>query len=102
MLPPMLMANWVSNLLIGLIRAYQRLISPLFLPTCRYTPTCSSYAVEAIARFGPWQGTYLAVRRILRCHPFAAGGYDPVPEASSPEQSRGDRPTPCDQHSEPH
>lgn len=82
----MLLTNWVSRLLIGLIRGYQRWVSPLFLPTCRYTPTCSHYAIEAIARFGPLKGTYLALRRILRCHPFATGGYDPVPEAPSPDQ----------------
>ncbi|WNC86875.1 membrane protein insertion efficiency factor YidD [Thermosynechococcus sp. QKsg1] len=74
------MDNWLSKALIFLIRAYQHWISPLFLPTCRYTPTCSVYAVEAIARFGAVKGTYLAIRRILRCHPFAAGGYDPVPD----------------------
>ncbi|AXY67712.1 membrane protein insertion efficiency factor YidD [Thermosynechococcus sichuanensis E542] len=74
------MDNWLSKALILLIRAYQRWISPLFLPTCRYTPTCSAYAVEAIARFGAVKGTYLAIRRILRCHPFATGGYDPVPD----------------------
>ncbi|XFA74318.1 membrane protein insertion efficiency factor YidD [Thermosynechococcaceae cyanobacterium Okahandja] len=80
---PMPLANWMSHLLIVLIRGYQRWLSPLFLPTCRYTPTCSNYALEAIARFGAFKGTYLAVRRILRCHPFAAGGYDPVPTAPS-------------------
>ncbi|URR34921.1 membrane protein insertion efficiency factor YidD [Thermosynechococcus sp. HN-54] len=77
------MGNWLSKVLLFLIRAYQRWISPLFLPTCRYTPTCSAYAVEAIARFGAVKGTYLAARRILRCHPFAAGGYDPVPDLHS-------------------
>lgn len=66
-------------LLIGLIRAYQGLISPLFLPVCRFQPTCSHYAIEAIARFGPWKGSRLALRRISRCHPFHPGGYDPVP-----------------------
>ncbi|MFN3679309.1 membrane protein insertion efficiency factor YidD [Thermosynechococcus sp.] len=78
------MDNWLSKALILLIRAYQRWISPLFLPTCRYTPTCSAYAVEAIARFGAVKGTYLAIRRILRCHPFAVGGYDPVPDPPHP------------------
>ncbi|AHB89592.1 membrane insertion associated protein YidD [Thermosynechococcus sp. NK55a] len=76
--------NWLSKALIVLIRLYQRWISPLLLPTCRYTPTCSAYAVEAIARFGAVRGTYLAIRRILRCHPFAAAGYDPVPHLEEP------------------
>jgi hypothetical protein len=65
---------------IGLIRGYQRLISPLFPPSCRFTPTCSQYAIEAIDRFGTLKGGYLATKRILSCHPFHPGGYDPVPE----------------------
>ncbi|MFN4280966.1 membrane protein insertion efficiency factor YidD [Thermosynechococcus sp.] len=81
------MANRLSKALIFLIRCYQRWISPLFLPTCRYTPTCSAYAVEAIARFGAVKGTYLAIRRILRCHPFAVGGYDPVPSPPHPHNN---------------
>ncbi len=66
-------------LLIGLIRGYRSLISPLFPPVCRYEPTCSRYALEAIERFGPWVGAWMAIRRVLRCHPFHPGGYDPVP-----------------------
>ena len=63
-----------------LITLYQRLLSPLFPPSCRFVPTCSQYAKEAILRHGIARGSYLAARRILRCHPFNPGGYDPVPE----------------------
>ncbi|MBV9387198.1 MAG: membrane protein insertion efficiency factor YidD [Chroococcidiopsidaceae cyanobacterium CP_BM_ER_R8_30] len=69
----------MKRLIILLIRGYRVLISPLFPPTCRYQPTCSQYALEAIERFGMWQGGWLALRRVLRCHPFHPGGYDPVP-----------------------
>lgn len=62
-----------------LIRFYQSMISPLFPPSCRYVPTCSEYAREAIEKYGARKGGVLAVRRICRCHPFHAGGYDPVP-----------------------
>lgn len=70
-------------LLIGLIKGYRILISPVFPPTCRFQPTCSSYAIQAIERFGVWRGGSLALRRILRCHPFDRGGYDPVPDADN-------------------
>ncbi len=62
-----------------LIRFYQRFISPLFPPACRFTPTCSQYSYEAISRYGVLRGGWLAVKRITRCHPFNPGGYDPVP-----------------------
>ena len=62
-----------------LIRAYQVLVSPLFPPVCRFTPTCSSYAITSIERYGVFRGGWLAVRRVSRCHPFNPGGYDPVP-----------------------
>lgn len=62
-----------------LIRFYQKVLSPLLPPSCRFVPTCSQYAVEAIAHFGFFKGGWLAVRRIVRCHPLNPGGYDPVP-----------------------
>ncbi|AEH54140.1 membrane protein insertion efficiency factor YidD [Weizmannia coagulans] len=65
---------------IKLIRFYQLAISPLFPPSCRFQPTCSNYGLEAVKRFGALRGGYLAIRRILKCHPFHAGGYDPVPD----------------------
>ena len=61
------------------IRFYQRCISPLTPPSCRFTPTCSEYARQALIKHGPVKGLYLAVRRILRCHPWGGSGYDPVP-----------------------
>lgn len=69
----------VTQLLIYPIRFYQRYISPMLPPACRFTPTCSQYAVEALQKHGPVKGLYLAVRRILRCHPWGGSGYDPVP-----------------------
>lgn len=73
------MRRFLQWLLLGLIRFYQRAISPYFPPCCRYTPTCSQYALEAVKKYGPFKGGYLAMRRILRCNPFHPGGYDPVP-----------------------
>ena len=64
---------------IVLIRFYQVCISPLKQPCCRFTPTCSQYAIEALRKHGPFKGLYLAVRRILRCHAWGGSGYDPVP-----------------------
>lgn len=69
----------MKKLLIALIRFYQRFISPALGPHCRYTPTCSQYACEALQKYGAFKGGYLALRRVLRCHPFHPGGYDPVP-----------------------
>ena len=69
----------LKRVLQGLIRAYQLALSPYFGQHCRFTPSCSHYASEAIERHGAIRGTWLAVRRILRCHPWCDGGYDPVP-----------------------
>lgn len=63
-----------------LIGLYQRLISPLLAPRCRFSPSCSAYAMEALERHGLWRGGWLSVWRLLRCHPFTTGGYDPVPD----------------------
>ena len=68
-----------KRIMLGMIRFYRRFISPMFPPCCRFTPTCSAYALEAIQKYGALTGGYLAVRRILRCNPFHPGGYDPVP-----------------------
>lgn len=70
----------MKTLLIKLIRFYQRRISPNTPPACRFTPTCSQYAIEAITRFGAIKGSGLAIWRILRCNPWGGHGYDPVPE----------------------
>lgn len=69
----------VKQLLLSSIRFYQRKISPLFPPRCRFYPTCSQYAVEAIERFGVIKGSILALWRLMRCNPLFPGGYDPVP-----------------------
>jgi hypothetical protein len=68
----------IKGFLLASIRAYQLLISPWTLPSCRFTPTCSEFARQAITTFGVVRGLVLAARRLLRCHPFHAGGYDPV------------------------
>lgn len=70
----------MKRILIAVIKFYRRSISPLTPPRCRYYPTCSLYALEAVEKFGFLKGSYLAVRRILRCHPFREGGFDPVPD----------------------
>jgi putative membrane protein insertion efficiency factor len=76
---------------VGLIRLYQRWISPWTPPACRYTPTCSSYAIQALEMHGAARGSWLALRRLMRCHPWGGQGYDPVPlAASGPSEGRRD------------
>jgi hypothetical protein len=68
-----------AKIMLGLIRFYQYAVSPLIPPRCRYTPTCSQYALEAVKKYGALKGGWLAVKRIARCHPFGGSGHDPVP-----------------------
>ena len=76
----------------GMIRAYQLLVAPILGPSCRFYPSCSHYAAEAVARHGPARGSLFAVRRLLRCHPWGGSGYDPVPPTptlTSPRAGEG-------------
>lgn len=70
----------MKPVLVASIKWYQKYISPMKTPCCRFYPTCSCYALESIERYGAIKGSYLAVRRVLKCHPLHEGGYDPVPE----------------------
>ena len=85
----------MKYVLIALLRGYRAVISPLYGQVCRYHPSCSAYALEAVQVHGSIKGTWLAVRRLGRCHPWAAGGYDPVPsrpgstEPAPPPATRG-------------
>ena len=73
----------ISAVLIAALRCYKRVLSPLLPPACRFTPTCSVYAVEALSRHGAWRGSWLSARRLCRCHPWGGHGYDPVPPPPS-------------------
>jgi len=82
----------VARVLLAIIRFYRTAISPALPPSCRYTPSCSAYAVEAIETYGAGRGSWLALRRLLRCHPFHAGGHDPVPPpVGSEEKAAGEK-----------
>jgi len=88
--------GWVTSVTLrAAMRAYQLLISPVLPPSCRYLPTCSDYAIEALAQHGPLRGSGLTVRRLARCHPWGGSGYDPVPapppaKPADPERRRPD------------
>jgi putative membrane protein insertion efficiency factor len=69
----------MKYILIGMIKFYKKFISPLKSPSCRFYPSCSSYMLEAVSRFGAIRGGWLGIRRLLKCHPFNPGGFDPVP-----------------------
>lgn len=68
----------MNKILIGLVKLYRKFISPIKPPTCRFYPTCSSYSLDALVKYGAIKGSYLSVKRILRCNPFNPGGYDPL------------------------
>jgi putative membrane protein insertion efficiency factor len=76
------MSQFAKFVVLQLLRAYKWAISPMFPPACRYVPTCSEYAEEAVERFGVLRGSFMALARLLRCHPFVCGGYDPVVQRS--------------------
>jgi len=73
------MKNVIKKIMLAAICGYQKFISPCLPKTCRFLPTCSAYCYQAIEKYGPLKGSWLGIRRILKCHPFHPGGYDPVP-----------------------
>ncbi|MGA9800323.1 MAG: membrane protein insertion efficiency factor YidD [Terriglobales bacterium] len=76
------------SFVLSLLRGYKWALSPFLLPACRYVPTCSEYAMEAVDRFGAFRGSWMAMRRVLRCHPFVQGGYDPVVKSEVVESEK--------------
>jgi putative membrane protein insertion efficiency factor len=78
----------MQSALIALVKAYRYVVSPLIGPSCRFHPSCSEYAIEALRRFGPLRGSWLAARRLARCHPWHPGGYDPVPSGPASDSLR--------------
>jgi putative membrane protein insertion efficiency factor len=98
--PSIQRSGWPRRLaiapLVALIKLYQYLISPLIGPRCRFLPTCSDYALEALARHGLARGGWLAARRLLRCHPWGDSGYDPVPPAMADAPRPGAGQAPAD------
>jgi putative membrane protein insertion efficiency factor len=82
----------IQKIVIGSLRFYKKFVSPMLPPACRYEPTCSMYAMEAIEVHGTLYGSWLALRRILRCHPFVRGGFDPVPASRESHSCKSDVP----------
>lgn len=74
-----MISKFFSFIFIFIIKVYKTLISPLLPPSCRYTPTCSEYGLQAIKKYGPFKGGWFTIKRIMRCHPWGGHGYDPVP-----------------------
>jgi putative membrane protein insertion efficiency factor len=87
------MRHLLQRATLQLLRGYKWAISPLFPPACRYVPTCSDYALEAVERFGALRGGWMAITRLLRCHPFVRGGYDPVVKPATNNQRTATQPT---------
>lgn len=82
----------MKKLLISLLKWYKRQVSPNLRPACKFVPTCSEYAMEAIELYGAAKGSFMAIKRLLRCNPFSKGGYDPVPQPSTKHTGRDDHP----------
>jgi putative membrane protein insertion efficiency factor len=79
----------MTAVLLAVLRGYRAAISPLLAPRCRFHPSCSAYALEAVGRYGAWRGGGMALRRVGRCHPFHRGGYDPVPSRAPARREAG-------------
>lgn len=95
-------ANIVARALVLVLRIYQRTLSPLLGPVCRFEPSCSAYSIACFERFGALRGLWLTARRLLRCHPFHPGGYDPPPlGVVSPASGPGADPTEREKHPDP-
>lgn len=82
--------EWIVAAMVLPVKFYRACISPMFPSCCRFTPTCSEYAIEALKVHGPLKGSWLAVRRILRCHPWGGSGYDPVPPSDADRKKKND------------
>ncbi|MGZ4890050.1 MAG: membrane protein insertion efficiency factor YidD [Candidatus Angelobacter sp.] len=87
------MDQFAKLVVLRLLRAYKWAVSPMILPACRYVPSCSEYAMEAVERYGAMRGGLMALWRLLRCHPFARGGYDPVVGHPHPDLPQGLKPS---------